>query len=82
MTNNETPAGRMAREWPELDYREVRALLCENGPHGMRAITYRAEDAAGMAGAKCLPLRITSGQGRSCGQYGLLWSPAYWAALP
>ena len=28
--SNETEAGRMAREWPELDTRELKALLCEN----------------------------------------------------
>jgi len=96
----ETAAGRLARTYPDLGGRELKALLCENQhrehdgyapaawriaerrDRAERAVVVRAEDAAGLAGAKALPMRVTAGQGRSAGLYGLVWSPAYWACLP
>lgn len=81
LSPNETTAGQLARTYAELGNRELSAIRWEMScPVG--AVRERAEDAAGMAGAKALPMRVTAGQGRSHGTAGLLWSPAYLAAIP
>ena len=71
----ETPAGRMARTYAELDRRELSALMCESA----QAIADRAEDAQAIAYVKAsIDLH------NHCNDRPVAYSDcaSYWAALP